>query len=101
MLGIRRLAHAGPLCLIRDRVRKQAGTRQPSIEREAKPSRDPGGGADRATSTRRETSPAWQQQARHQGDGLFVQLCVGYHLPQNHYSFDALQAYCFGINIKL
>ena len=24
-----------------------------------------------------------------------------YHLPQNNYSFDALQAYCFGINIKL
>ena len=25
----------------------------------------------------------------------------GYHLGQNNYSFDALQAYCFGINIKL
>ena len=25
----------------------------------------------------------------------------GYHLLQNNYSFDALQAYCFGINIKL
>ena len=25
----------------------------------------------------------------------------GYHLAQNNYSFDALQAYCFGINIKL
>ena len=24
-----------------------------------------------------------------------------YHLGQNDYSFDALQAYCFGINIKL
>ena len=24
-----------------------------------------------------------------------------YHLGQNNYSFDALQAYCFGINIKL
>ena len=24
-----------------------------------------------------------------------------YHLLQNGYSFDALQAYCFGINIKL
>ena len=24
-----------------------------------------------------------------------------YHLAQNDYSFDALQAYCFGINIKL
>ena len=25
----------------------------------------------------------------------------GYHLGGNDYSFDALQAYCFGINIKL
>ena len=25
----------------------------------------------------------------------------GYHLGQNDYSFDALQTYCFGINIKL
>ena len=24
-----------------------------------------------------------------------------YHLCKNNYSFDALQAYCFGINIKL
>ena len=24
-----------------------------------------------------------------------------YHLHQNDYSFDALQTYCFGINIKL
>ena len=24
-----------------------------------------------------------------------------YHLGQNNYSFDALQAYCFGINLKL
>ena len=24
-----------------------------------------------------------------------------YHLRENNYSFDALQAYCFGINIKL
>ena len=24
-----------------------------------------------------------------------------YHLAENNYSFDALQAYCFGINIKL
>ena len=24
-----------------------------------------------------------------------------YHLGGNDYSFDALQAYCFGINIKL
>ena len=24
-----------------------------------------------------------------------------YHLGGNNYSFDALQAYCFGINIKL
>ena len=24
-----------------------------------------------------------------------------YHLGENNYSFDALQAYCFGINIKL
>ena len=24
-----------------------------------------------------------------------------YHCGQNDYSFDALQAYCFGINIKL
>ena len=24
-----------------------------------------------------------------------------YHCGQNNYSFDALQAYCFGINIKL
>ena len=24
-----------------------------------------------------------------------------YHLLQNNYSFDALQAYCFGINLKL
>ena len=24
-----------------------------------------------------------------------------YHLGQNDYSFDALQTYCFGINIKL
>ena len=24
-----------------------------------------------------------------------------YHLTENDYSFDALQAYCFGINIKL
>ena len=24
-----------------------------------------------------------------------------YHLGENDYSFDALQAYCFGINIKL
>ena len=24
-----------------------------------------------------------------------------YHLAENDYSFDALQAYCFGINIKL
>ena len=30
--------------------------------------------------------------------GLPVPDCV-YHVPQNHYSFDALQAYCFGINI--
>ena len=35
-------------------------------EREAKPSREPGGGAVWATSTRRKASPAWQQQARHQ-----------------------------------
>ena len=27
--------------------------------------------------------------------------CKDYHLLQNNYSFDALQAYCFGINIKL
>ena len=26
---------------------------------------------------------------------------AGYHLGGNNYSFDALQAYCFGINIKL
>ena len=26
---------------------------------------------------------------------------VTYHLGGNDYSFDALQAYCFGINIKL
>ena len=26
---------------------------------------------------------------------------VAYHLLQNNYSFDALQAYCFGINLKL
>ena len=26
---------------------------------------------------------------------------MGYHLAENDYSFDALQAYCFGINIKL
>ena len=25
----------------------------------------------------------------------------GYHLAKNNYSFDALQAYCFGINLKL
>ena len=25
----------------------------------------------------------------------------GYHLLQNNYSFDAFQAYCFGINLKL
>ena len=24
-----------------------------------------------------------------------------YHLAENNYSFDALQAYCFGINVKL
>ena len=24
-----------------------------------------------------------------------------YHVGENDYSFDALQAYCFGINIKL
>ena len=24
-----------------------------------------------------------------------------YHLAQNNYSFDALQAYCFGVNVKL
>ena len=23
----------------------------------------------------------------------------GYHLPENNYSFDALQAYCFRINM--
>ena len=28
------------------------------------------------------------------------QFC-DYHCGQNNYSFDALQAYCFGINIKL
>ena len=28
-------------------------------------------------------------------------LIYDYHLGQNNYSFDALQAYCFGINIKL
>ena len=26
---------------------------------------------------------------------------ITYHLAENDYSFDALQAYCFGINIKL
>ena len=36
-------------------------------------------------------------------DPLIVVIlrCLGYHLGQNNYSFDALQAYCFGINIKL
>ena len=29
------------------------------------------------------------------------ELLRSYHLGQNNYSFDALQAYCFGINIKL
>ena len=28
-------------------------------------------------------------------------LPSAYHLTENNYSFDALQAYCFGINIKL
>ena len=26
---------------------------------------------------------------------------IDYHLLQNNYSFDALQAYCFGIHLKL
>ena len=29
------------------------------------------------------------------------QRALVYHLGGNYYSFDALQAYCFGINIKL
>ena len=33
------------------------------------------------------------------GDTVLVDL--NYHLGGNYYSFDALQAYCFGINIKL
>ena len=28
-------------------------------------------------------------------------LTDAYHLGGNDYSFDALQAYCFGINLKL
>ena len=36
---------------------------------------------------------------------LLGKLCedhgYSYHLLQNDYSFDALQTYCFGINIKL
>ena len=38
------------------------------------------------------------------GKILFMNMgvhAIHYHLPQNHYSFDALQAYCFGINLKL
>ena len=35
---------------------------------------------------------------RNLGQTLKIQW---YHLGQNNYSFDALQAYCFGINIKL
>ena len=31
----------------------------------------------------------------------FGDSCWVYHLAENNYSFDALQAYCFGINIKL
>ena len=30
-----------------------------------------------------------------------LRLGIEYHLAENNYSFDALQAYCFGINIKL
>ena len=33
--------------------------------------------------------------------GILVQVKCEYHLLQNKYSFDALQAYCFGINLKL
>ena len=33
--------------------------------------------------------------------GLAMVMIVLYHLAENDYSFDALQAYCFGINIKL
>ena len=29
---------------------------------------------------------------------LFFGVTAGYHLGENNYSFDALQAYCFGIN---
>ena len=32
---------------------------------------------------------------------LVMLTAMGYHLAKNNYSFDALQAYCFGINIKL
>ena len=32
---------------------------------------------------------------------LLGQLLCDYHAGGNNYSFDALQAYCFGINIKL
>ena len=32
---------------------------------------------------------------------LIISSDEAYHLLQNDYSFDALQAYCFGINLKL
>ena len=32
---------------------------------------------------------------------LFSPHCCSYHGCENNYSFGALQAYCFGINIKL
>ena len=31
----------------------------------------------------------------------FAPLSREYHCGKNNYSFDALQAYCFGINLKL
>ena len=31
----------------------------------------------------------------------YVTPLTGYHSRENDYSFDALQTYCFGINIKL
>ena len=33
--------------------------------------------------------------------GRSVPILLKYHLAQNKHSFDALQAYCFRINIKL
>ena len=46
-------------------------------------------------------NPSAHSRLRSTSGNFAERASLTYHLGQNNYSFDALQAYCFGINIKL